>query len=76
MGTGESGEEGARRRRRTREADRPGREKRHSGRNDQGSEKKVQKGDPEGARKEGAAEGSPKRIEAAIRYRLDMAAVT
>ena len=36
----------------------------------------MQKGDPEGARKEGTAGGSPKRIEAAPRYRLQMAAVT
>ena len=41
----------------TREANRPGRRKRRSGRNDQGSEKKVQKGDLEGARRKARLEG-------------------
>ena len=37
---------------------------------------KVQKGDPEGAIKEGTAGGNPKRIEVALRYGLQMATLT
>lgn len=45
-----------------------------TGRVTSGVEKGVRKGDPEGAREEGMARRSPKRKEAALRYRLQMTA--